>query len=176
MPAKALARGAAILILLLLSASLAAAQEAEVTPTPTLTPAAAAAVETPAATPAFLTPSPAPALATVSPTPALNLPAGGSGDTLQIVFYLVLLFGLFAGGAWLLRSGFGFRPKMKGERKLHLREMRMLGNRQFLVVAEYEDRKMLLGVCPGRIDYLCTLTGSAEPEFPNIAPEKSEDA
>ncbi len=94
--------------------------------------------------------------------------------TLQLTIYLVLLLALFAGGAFLLRNGFTLlQPKMKGERKLEIAETRMLGNRQFLVVAAYEDRKILIGVCPGRIDYLCTLAG-AEPEFPNIAPEKSD--
>ena len=96
------------------------------------------------------------------------------GGTLQLTIYLVLLLALFAGGAFLLRNGFTlFQPKMKGERKLEISETRMLGNRQFLVVAAYEDRKILIGVCPGRIDYLCTLAG-AEPEFPNIGPEKSD--
>ena len=63
---------------------------------------------------------------------------------------------------------------MKGVRKLQISETRMLGNRQFLIVAEYEDRKMLIGVCPGRIDYLATL-GTAEPEFPGVEPEKSDE-
>ena len=99
---------------------------------------------------------------------------GADGGTLQLTVYLLLLLALFAGGAFLLRNGFTlFQPKMKGERKLEISETRMLGNRQFLVVAAYEDRKILIGVCPGRIDYLCTLAG-AEPEFPNIAPEKSD--
>lgn len=96
----------------------------------------------------------------------------GDAGTFQLVMYLALLLALFAGGAFLLRNGFTlFQPKFKGERKLEISETRMLGNRQFLVVAAYEDRKVLIGVCPGRIDYLCTLAG-AEPEFPNIAPEK----
>ena len=98
----------------------------------------------------------------------------GDGTTFQLSIYLALLLALFAGGAYLLRNGFTlFQPKMKGERKLEISETRMLGNRQFLVVAAYEDRKILIGVCPGRIDYLCTLAG-AEPEFPNIAPEKGD--
>ena len=102
------------------------------------------------------------------------LAKGTDGGTLQLTIYLVLLLALFAGGAFLLRNGFTpFQPKIKGERKLEISETRMLGNRQFLVVAAYEDRKILIGVCPGRIDYLCTLAG-AEPEFPNIAPEKSD--
>ena len=98
----------------------------------------------------------------------------GDGGTFQLAIYLGLLLAVFAGGAYLLRNGFTlFQPKIKGERKLEISETRMLGNRQFLVVADYEDRKILIGVCPGRIDYLCTLAG-AEPEFPNISPEKAD--
>ena len=98
----------------------------------------------------------------------------GDGGTFQLVIYLALLLAVFAGGAFLLRNGFTlFQPKMKGERKLEISETRMLGNRQFLIVAAYEDRKILIGVCPGRIDYLCTLAG-AEPEFPSIALEKND--
>ena len=100
--------------------------------------------------------------------------AAADRGTSQLAIYLVLLLALFAGGMFFLRNGFTlFQPKMKGERKLEISETRMLGNRQFLIVAAYEDRKILLGVCPGRIDYLCTLGGS-EVEFPNVAPEKSD--
>lgn len=97
------------------------------------------------------------------------------GATGQMLLYLVLLMALFAGGSYLLRNGLpSFQPKLKGERKLNIAETRMLGNRQFLVVAEYENRKLLLGVCPGRIDYLCTLGSGAEPEFPKIGPDKAD--
>lgn len=133
-----------------------------------LTLASAGAAE-PTATPA---PAPAPAAHTTA-APALQLQPGSSTATLTL--YLVLLVALLGGGAWLARNGnMLFQPKPKGARKLQLSEMRMLGNRQFLVVAEYEDRKMLLGVCPGRIDYLATLA-SAEPDFPKIAPEKLDE-
>jgi flagellar protein FliO/FliZ len=61
----------------------------------------------------------------------------------------------------------------RSERRLHIREMKSLGGRQFLVVAEYEGRRMLLGVCPGRIEHLCELPAVAvEPEFPKIEPPK----
>lgn len=43
---------------------------------------------------------------------------------------------------------------------LRIKETRMLGNKQFLVVVEHQDRKMLLGVGPGFISYLCPLSGS----------------
>jgi flagellar protein FliO/FliZ len=140
----------------LLFASSAFAQEpAAATPLPEPTPASAAPAQ--------------PRLAT--PPPAYK---AEGGSTVQLSLYLVLLLGLLAGGAYLLRNGFSiFQPKLKGERKLQISETRMLGNRQFLIVAEYEGRKMLLGVCPGRIDHLCTL-GGVEPEFPNISPEKDD--
>ncbi len=114
---------------------------------------------------------PPPSAPTVS-TPRTAIPISGDSHNLQFALYLALLLGLFAGGAYLIRNGLTvFQPKAKGERKLVISETRVLGNRQFLIVAEYESRKMLLGVCPGRIDYLCTL---AEPdrEFPQISPEK----
>ncbi len=37
----------------------------------------------------------------------------------------------------------------------------MVGTRQYLVVAEYEGRRMLLGVSPARIDYLSALEGES---------------
>lgn len=59
-------------------------------------------------------------------------------------------------GCWLLwrqrRSPHGLTGSQA--RKLSVAETRPLGNRQYLVVADYEGRKFLLGVCPGRIDML----------------------
>jgi len=125
------------------------------------------------------TPPPAAPVAVAQPATAQAPPpapyAQRSGATTTLVLYLALLVGLFAGGAYLLRNGFTlFQPKMKGVRKLQISETRMLGNRQFLIVAEYEDRKMLLGVCPGRIDYLATLS-AREPEFPSIGGEPGDE-
>ena len=120
----------------------------------------------------------APAVPSTSTARAETAPGSyktSDSGTLQLTIYLGLMLALFAGGAFLLRNGFTlFQPKFKGERKLEISETRMLGNRQFLVVATYEDRKVLLGVCPGRIDYLCSLA-AAEAEFPNIAPEKGDE-
>lgn len=118
-------------------------------------------------------PAPAPALTNTprAATPAFST-APSSGGTFQLLIYFVLLVALLGGGVYVMRNGLGFlQPKPKGPRKLEIAETRMLGNRQFLIVAEYENRKMLIGVCPGRIDYLCTLSG-AEPEFPRIASEE----
>ena len=103
----------------------------------------------------------------------------GSGfeGAAQVLLYLLLLFAILAGGQFFLRNSVGFlQQKKKGARKLEISETRMLGNRQFLVVAQYEGKKMLIGVCPGRIDYLCELgEGDLEEDpFPEITPEKPE--
>jgi len=91
--------------------------------------------------------------------PAAAAPAlSSSFNTLT----LVLGLGMAAVGGWLLlrhRRG-GVAPRET--RALAVEETRSLGNRQFLVVASYEGKKFLLGVCPGRIELLAPLDGSAE--------------
>ena len=49
-------------------------------------------------------------------------------------------------------------------RRLVIDETKSLGSRQYLVVASYEGKKLLLGVCPGRIDLLTPLDGPASPQ------------
>lgn len=77
----------------------------------------------------------------------------------------LLLFGLAAAavGGWLIwqqrRSPRGTTGREA--RKLAIAETRSLGNRQFLVVADYDGRKFLLGVCPGRIELLVPLNDDA---------------
>ncbi|MBK8477735.1 MAG: flagellar biosynthetic protein FliO [Opitutaceae bacterium] len=65
---------------------------------------------------------------------------------------------LTAGGIYLLKRGaLGPRVGAKFVQRLMIEETRPLGNKQFLAVATYGDRRMLLGVCAGRIDLLCRL-------------------
>lgn len=61
-------------------------------------------------------------------------------------------------GGWLLwrQKNSPTRLGAKGQ-KLAIAETRSLGNRQYLVVADYDGRKFLLGVCPGRIEMLTPL-------------------
>lgn len=114
--------------------------------------------------------------ADASPTPTPLVPDyHASGGMLQIVIYFVLIVGLLIAGLYFTRTGFGALPRInKGDRKLIIAETRSLGNRQFLVVAEYENRKMLLGVCPGRIDYLSTLAGGGDDTFSTELRDKLE--
>src|SRR6186713_1638639 len=70
--------------------------------------------------------------------------ATGSGP-LTAVGVLVLA----GAGGWILwraRAG-GLNQLSRTPRKLAVEETRSLGNRQYLVVASYQDKKFLIGVC-----------------------------
>jgi flagellar protein FliO/FliZ len=88
-----------------------------------------------------------------SPTPATKPAANGNS--------LVLMVAVIAAGGgayylWKQRRHGGFKLN-KVSQKLVLDETKSLGNRQFIVVASYENQKFLLGVCPGRIELLTRL-------------------
>jgi flagellar protein FliO/FliZ len=96
-----------------------------------------------------------------TPAPA----ATGSGP-LTVVGVLVLA----GAGGWILwraRAG-GLNQLSRTPRKLAVEETRSLGNRQFLVVASYQDKKFLIGVCPGRIEMLSTLSDSSSVELEKL--------
>jgi flagellar protein FliO/FliZ len=72
------------------------------------------------------------------------------------------LFGalaLAAGGTWWFwRSRTHAGTSARPSHKLAIEDTKSLGNRQYLVVAAYEGKKLLLGVTPGRIKLLCELS------------------
>jgi len=51
--------------------------------------------------------------------------------------------------------------------KLQVLEMRVLGNKQFLLVVEYENQRMMLGVSPGIIQHLCFLGERSQAAIPS---------
>jgi len=80
----------------------------------------------------------------------------------RLLGYITLLAALAGAAVYLIKFGIPLhRNRSKEERKLQVLEMRPLGNRQFLVVVGYEETRMLLGVTPGKIDYLCALDAPA---------------
>lgn len=101
--------------------------------------------------------------------------ASGVGMAVTVLGYLIILGG-FGVAAWFVyKRGLIGKPFSKGEGKLRIAETRMLGNRQFIMVVEYEDQKILLGVGPGKIDYLTTLSpGLGSGSFPAVEPEPQD--
>jgi flagellar protein FliO/FliZ len=91
---------------------------------------------------------------------ASSTAAGGGLGSVTLLVGLAL-----AGvGTWLVWRARNGTPVGRDARTLAIHETRSLGNRQFLVVASYEDKKFLLGVCPGRIDLLVPLDESSTGE------------
>ena len=98
----------------------------------------------------------------VSTTSSLPKQPSGAQDLGRVLGYLLLLTVLAGSGYYLFKNGFIFQKNATGAlKKLQVLEMRSLGNRQFLLVVGYEEQRMLLGVTPGKIDYLCPLDSVA---------------
>ncbi len=80
---------------------------------------------------------------------------------IKIIGFLVLLS---AGACLLVRflkggslQGLGLGLAKAKASQLQIKETRLLGNKQFLLVVEYEGQKMLLGTSPNGLQYLCKL-------------------
>ncbi|MBC7365874.1 MAG: flagellar biosynthetic protein FliO [Undibacterium sp.] len=97
-----------------------------------------------------------------APAGAAESVAAGSNRALNGTTVLGALV-LAGGGVWLLRRSRNAKATGRVSGALAIDETKPLGNRQYLVVASYEGKKFLLGVCPGRIDMLSPLDGSAAP-------------
>ncbi len=86
----------------------------------------------------------------------------GTNSSGSNTLLLIVAVGAAGAGGWLMwrqrRTPAGVAGR--DARKLAVSETRSLGNRQYLVVADYDGRKFLLGVCPGRIDLLSPLEES----------------
>ena len=141
-------------------------------------PATLKATETAGAAPAssanFTSGSPDSTPTTGQPTPAVapnsspTRPPAPDFDSLgRMLGYLTLFAALAGAGVYFVKFGLPLARKNAAlDRKLQILETRPLGNRQYLLVVGYEDSRMLLGVTPGKIDYLCPLdSSSAQTDF-----------
>jgi flagellar protein FliO/FliZ len=90
--------------------------------------------------------------------------AAGHGSGYNAVLVVALF--LAGAGGWLFWRGRAVPRSGVPVRKLAIAETKSLGNRQFLVVASYDDKKYLLGVCPGRIELLTPLEGAPPAKSP----------
>lgn len=94
--------------------------------------------------------------------PAAEAPATAGRDSGSNSLLILLAVAAAATGGWMLWRQRAALAAGGAARKLVIAESRSLGNRQHLVVAEYDGQKFLLGVCPGRIDLLAPLRGDGE--------------
>jgi flagellar protein FliO/FliZ len=84
-------------------------------------------------------------------------PAGAGRSSGYGSGVLVVALLLAGAGGWLFWRGRATPVGTVNVRKLAIAETKSLGNRQYLVVAAYEDKKFLLSVCPGKIELLTAL-------------------
>jgi len=97
----------------------------------------------------------------------------GAGDLLWLWAKVIAFLAFLGSGALLLnhfykRKRFGVRVNATG--KIHLADTCALGNRQFLVVAEFEKERHLLGVSQNAINHLSQLkdANAAENDFEKV--------
>ncbi len=90
------------------------------------------------------------------------------------LYSMIVIYGLLLVGGVALFYKFGSKGSLrlaaKGKsRQLRIQETRGLRNKQFLVVVEHEERRILLGVGPGFINHLCYLndqTADSQTKYP----------
>lgn len=127
-------------------------------------PAVEAPVVTPPAAPAPVGAAPADAVIYPKNSPDRPKLAAKATDDVPVTGIVAIVL-LLAAGGWMLfkRGAFLAKPAVPGQSRLAIEETRPLGNKQFLAVATYGDRKLLLAVCQGKIDLLCRLDESGGP-------------
>jgi len=77
--------------------------------------------------------------------------------------YLTFFAALAGAALYFVKFGLPLKKGLASDRKLQVLETRPLGNKQYLLVVGYDDTRMLLGVTPGKIDYLCPLDSTTAP-------------
>ena len=97
--------------------------------------------------------------------------SSGTLDVWVAPFFVLLL--LVAVLWFLNRKGFFGKFKTATSGKLKIKDQVMLGNRQFLVVAEYGGREVMLGIGPGFVSHVCDL-GQKESGFETALTQKIE--
>jgi len=104
----------------------------------------------------------------IYPKNSTERPAGApveKSSSVSNMLVMLAALSLAAGGAWVLIQRRQAGPlAARGQRKLQIEETRPLGGRQYLIVANYDGKKFLLGVTPGKINLLTPLGESASSE------------
>ena len=112
---------------------------------------------------------PAPGIAQAANPPSVApLPDLGV-SVLRVFGALLLVLALFLGGAWLFKNSQRALDRSTRANKLHVVEVKSLGNRQSLCVIGYGRQRMLVGSSPAGVSLVSQLP-EALPEEETAAP------
>lgn len=92
-------------------------------------------------------------------------PAGSLERGFTLFGYLLMIGALAVAGMWFFRNNPRFQRRASGlSRTLRIAETRPLGQKQFLTIVECDGQRLLLGISPGKMDFLCRLSRPGQPE------------
>ncbi|MFM1941238.1 MAG: Flagellar biosynthesis protein FliO [Verrucomicrobiota bacterium] len=94
-----------------------------------------------------------------------ELPSVGP-SVVRLLGAFALVIALLLGGLWLARNGFRFNARNQKQRELKILEVRMLGQKQSLMVVGYQDQRLLLGSSPTGVNFITRL--------PDLTPEEQQ--
>ncbi len=102
---------------------------------------------------------------TNAPATSLAGPVPAALSLLRVLGALALVLAVFLGGLWLFRNWQRLLLQRGPAPKLHVLEVKSLGQRHALYVVAYEQQRMLLASSPTGVTMLTHLPGaSSEPE------------
>ena len=84
-----------------------------------------------------------------------------TGITYQSFVAVLIVLGLVAALAWLVRRG-AFRSLRRGTRAITVETAVPLGERRSLVIVSVEGRRILLGLTPGQVSMVTELHPTAQ--------------
>jgi flagellar protein FliO/FliZ len=95
--------------------------------------------------------------------PAIGSAFGAAG-ALQALAAVMLVLGLVAGLAWLVRRGTLRLPGSARRQAMAIESATPLGERRSLLIVSVEGRRLLLGITPTQVS-LVTELGATPPDF-----------
>jgi flagellar protein FliO/FliZ len=93
--------------------------------------------------------------------------ATSAGNLFQVLFGLVVVLGLLAGAAWLLKRFGAVRPAAGSVARIIGGVS--VGSRERVVVIEVADQWIVVGVAPGQVNSLATMPRQELPSAPGVA-------
>jgi flagellar protein FliO/FliZ len=97
-----------------------------------------------------------------------SAPATSAGNLFQVLFGLVVVLGLLAGAAWLMKRFGAVRPAAGSVARIVGGVS--VGTRERVVVIEVADQWIVVGVAPGQVNSLATMPRQELPSSSGVAP------